>query len=133
MQRQNRGLGSLKQIAPGNNPLNIIPKVTFGTLQNNSNQAADVTYDGRWPITGADTAFPISDNLTWTRNAHTFKMGILREHERFGQARSSNFGGQFDFSFRRRFAYLFLDPGIACNDSCDIAVDRHSSLMKSKA
>ncbi len=25
-------------------------------------------------------------------------MGILREHERFGQARSSNFGGQFDFS-----------------------------------
>ena len=98
MQRQNRGLGSLKQIAPGNNPLNIIPKVAFGTLQNNSNQAADVTYDGRWPITGADTAFPISDNLTWTRNAHTLKMGILREHERFGQARSGNFGGQFDFS-----------------------------------
>src|SRR4051794_20077833 len=98
MQRPNRGLGSLRQIAPANNPLNIIPKVAFGTLQNNSNQAADVTYDGRWPITGADTSFPISNNLTYTRGAHIFKAGVLREFERFGQARSGNFGGQFDFS-----------------------------------
>ena len=98
MQRQNRGLGSLKQIAPMNNPLNIIPKASFGTLQNNSNQAADITYDGRWPITGADTSFPIRNDLTYTRGAHTFKGGAMREHERFGQARSSNFGGTFDFS-----------------------------------
>jgi hypothetical protein len=98
MQRQNRGLGSLRQIAPANNPLNIIPKVSFGTLQNNSNQAADITYDGRWPITGADTSFPIRNDLTYSRGSHTFKFGAMREHERFGQARSGNFGGTFDFS-----------------------------------
>ncbi len=98
MQRQNRGLSSLRQIAPANNPLNIIPKASFGTLQNNSQQAADITYDGRWPITGADTSFPIRNDLTYTRGVHTFKFGALREHERFGQARSGNFGGTFDFS-----------------------------------
>jgi hypothetical protein len=98
MQRQNRGLASLRQIAPANNPLNIIPKASFGTLQNNSQQAADITYDGRWPITGADTSFPIRNDLTYTRGVHTFKFGALREHERFGQARSGNFGGTFDFS-----------------------------------
>jgi hypothetical protein len=58
----------------------------------------NITYDGRWPITGADTAFPISNNLTYTRGAHTFKMGIMREHERFGQARSGMFGGEFSFA-----------------------------------
>jgi hypothetical protein len=104
MQRQFRGLSGLPQIAPQNNPLNIIPKATFGTLQNNSptglgqSDTPNIAYDNRWPITGADTAFPISDTLTYTRGSHTFKAGVLREHERFGQARSSTFAGEFNFS-----------------------------------
>jgi len=104
IQRQYRGLANLKQIAPGNNPLGIIPKVTFGTLQNNSSSGLgqsdtpNIAYDNRWPITGADTAFPISDSLTYNRGPHTFKLGILREFERFGQARSSVFGGEFNFN-----------------------------------
>jgi hypothetical protein len=104
IQRQNTGLRNLKQFAPQHNPYNLIPRVMFGTLQSNSasglgqSDTPNITYDGRWPLTGADTAFPISDNLTWTRGAHTFKFGGLREHERFGQARSGTFGGEFSFA-----------------------------------
>ncbi|HZO57978.1 MAG TPA: hypothetical protein VFB63_35040, partial [Bryobacteraceae bacterium] len=101
--RDKRGLAGLRQFAPQNNPLNLIPRLQFGNLPQHSftdTSAANNThilYDGRWPITGADTAFPISNNLTWNRGVHTFKMGVMREHERFGQARSGTFGGEFNF------------------------------------
>jgi hypothetical protein len=98
-------LSTIKQIAPGNNPLGLIPQVTWGSsLQNNSpsglgqSDVPQIAYDGRWPIDGADTSFPIADNLTYTRREHTFKAGITRIYERFGQARSSTFAGKFDFS-----------------------------------
>ena len=97
MQRQNRGLGSLRQLAPQNNPLNWIPRASFGGLPQNSFDSTHINYDGRMPLVGADTAFPISNNLTYIRGAHTFKMGILREHERNGQSRSGTFGGAFNF------------------------------------
>jgi hypothetical protein len=91
-------LGGLRQIAPGNNPLGLIPRASFGTLQNNSQAVPDINYDGRWPIDGADSSMPIGDNVTYTRGAHAFKAGILRVYERFAQARSGTFGGAFDFS-----------------------------------
>jgi hypothetical protein len=97
-------LASLPQLAPINNPLRLIPKVTFGTLQSSRNSGLgqsdtpNIAYDGRWPITGADTSMPITDNLTYNRGVHTFKLGIIREFERFGQARSGTFAGEFNFS-----------------------------------
>ena len=91
-------LGRCKQIAPRNNPLGLIPKVTLGTLQNNSQAVPDISYDGRWPIDGADTSMPIYLNFTYTHSTHIFKAGVTRVYERFGQARSSTFAGQFDFS-----------------------------------
>ena len=36
-------------------------------------------------------------NLTHTRGAHTFKAGLMREREAFGQARSGIFAGEFNF------------------------------------
>jgi hypothetical protein len=93
-------LASVPQFAAANNPLGLIPKATWGTFQ--SSGSADwipnVTYDNRWPITGHDTAFNISANMTHTRGAHTFKMGAMRERENFGQARSGTFAGDFNFS-----------------------------------
>src|SRR6266545_329663 len=93
-------LAGLPQFAAANNPLNLIPKATWGTFQ--SSGSADwipnVSYDNRWPITGHDTAFNISANMTHTRGAHTFKMGVMRERENFGQARSGTFAGDFNFS-----------------------------------
>ena len=91
-------LASLPQFAKLNNPLNLIPRVQFGTVQSNSQEVPNITYDGRWPITGNDIAFAIAANLTHSRGAHTFKMGLLREHEQFGQAKSGTFGGEFSFA-----------------------------------
>jgi hypothetical protein len=90
-------LAGLKQINPAINPFGIIPKAFFGTLQNNSQSVPEISYDNRYPLTGEDTAMPISNNTTYTRGAHTFKAGILREFEATRQARASTFGGQFNF------------------------------------
>ena len=49
-----------------------------------------VTYDGRWPIYGNDIAINAAINLTHTRGRHTYKMGVMREDELFGQARSGH-------------------------------------------
>src|SRR5438552_3148691 len=66
-------LAGLKQIAPANNPYGFIPRATFGTLQNNSQMAPEITFDTRLPLTGEDSAMPITDNVTYTRGAHIFK------------------------------------------------------------
>jgi hypothetical protein len=93
-------LANLPQFAAVHNPLNLIPKVTFGTLQSaqGADQSPNIAYDNRWPITGADTSIAVSANLTHTRGAHTLKAGLFREHERFTQARSSVFAGEFNVS-----------------------------------
>jgi hypothetical protein len=90
-------LANLPQFAAIHNPLNLIPRAQFGTLQNNSQEVPNITYDGRWPITGEDVAVAFGANLTHSVGPHTFKMGILREHEQFGQARSGTFAGEFNF------------------------------------
>ena len=91
-------LAGLKQINPAINPLGLIPRVTFGSLQNNSQSVPNITFDTRLPLTGEDSSMPISDNLTYTRGAHIFKFGASRIAERTQQARASNFSGMFDFS-----------------------------------
>jgi len=90
-------LAGLQQFAALHNPLGLIPKARFGSLQNNSEEVPDLFYDNRWPITGADDASAISLNLTHSRGAHTYKMGVMREREVFGQARAGIFGGEFNF------------------------------------
>jgi hypothetical protein len=91
-------LANIPQFAPIHNPLNLLPKLEVGTLQNNSHTTAEIMYDNRWPIYGADTALNGAIRFTHTRGAHTFKAGVMHEYERFGQARSGIFGGEFDFS-----------------------------------
>jgi hypothetical protein len=98
----------LGQFAAQNNPLGLIPVVRFGAIPSGSgtsdcgggqvNPCPDIFYDGRWPITGDDINFNVALNLTHTRGAHTYKMGIMREDELFGQARSGIFGGEFNFA-----------------------------------
>jgi hypothetical protein len=67
-------------------PVSRIPRFTAGSLQNSSFSAAAASYDNRWPITGIDSAAPISDNLTYTYGPHTLKAGSLWEYERNTQA-----------------------------------------------
>jgi hypothetical protein len=96
LQRQYRGLSGLGQFAALHNPLNIIPKATFGGIPT-SFSAASIAYDNRLPLWGADSNLTITNNLTYSAGSHTFKAGGYRESSRFGQARSSIFAGQFDF------------------------------------
>ena len=101
-------INRLGQLAGQHNPLGLIPQVLFGNIptadRNASNGSADaggpaqVQYDGRWPIYGNDLAFNAAVNLTHTRGRHTYKMGLMREDELFGQARSGIFGGEFNFA-----------------------------------
>ncbi len=94
-------LANLPQFAGVHNPLNLIPKVDVRhpPEQRQHRLVPNINYDNRWPITGARHARSIAViNLTHTRGAHTFKAGVLREHERFSQARSGIFGGEFNFS-----------------------------------
>jgi hypothetical protein len=97
-------LNRLGQFASANNPLGLIPTAAFGDIptadraSSNDGGTAQVTYDGRWPITGNDVAIKVGISLTHTRGKHTYKMGIMREDELFGQARSGTFGGNFNFS-----------------------------------
>jgi len=93
VQRPERGLSTLRQFFPANNALQIIPQASFGGVQN----AAAVTYDGRFPLRGADTVFNFSDNITYTRGSHTFKGGIFYERTRNYEGEQGNYGGNFSF------------------------------------
>jgi hypothetical protein len=104
--RTNRGLDGLGQFNSTWNPLNWIPKATFGGIPTafppsvpaGLTNGAHISFDGREPLTGYDTNVTGTDNLTYTYGPHTFKMGYYIEHSRFGQAATSNFSGSFDFS-----------------------------------
>src|SRR6266508_504097 len=93
-------LANMPQFAAANNLLNLMPRAMWGNFQSSGSNdwIPNITYDNRWPITGHDTAFNMSANMTQTRRAHTFKMGAMRERENFGQARSGTFAGDFNFS-----------------------------------
>ena len=96
LQRQNRGLAGLGQFVSQNNPINVIPKATFGGVPTGFS-AASIGYDNRFPLFGADSNLTTTQTVTYSRGGHSFKVGGYREASRFGQARSSTFAGQFDF------------------------------------
>jgi Carboxypeptidase regulatory-like domain len=93
-------LANMPQFASMHNPLNVIPRVMWGNFQSSGSNdwIPNINYDGRFPLTGNDSAINAAVNLTHTRGSHTFKLGLMREEENFGQARSGTFGGEFNFS-----------------------------------
>jgi hypothetical protein len=93
VQRGPRGLSTLGQFFPANNVLQIIPQASFGGVPG----AAAVTYDGRFPLRGADTVINFSDNLTYTMGAHIFKGGYFYERIRNYEGEQGNYGGSYAF------------------------------------
>jgi hypothetical protein len=86
---------SLGQLFPAINPLGIIPQVAFGSAIPN---VANITYDGRTPLTGDDKLVSINDTLTMARGSHTLKLGAYVEHARNEEGPTATFAGRFDFS-----------------------------------
>ncbi|MCC6585541.1 MAG: carboxypeptidase regulatory-like domain-containing protein [Bryobacterales bacterium] len=95
LQKLNRtALGmTLKQFYPQNNPLNFIPMASFGGVP----AAADIGWDGRFPMRGADTTFNFSDNFSWIRGTHAFKFGIFADRGREYEGEDGTFAGNFAF------------------------------------
>ncbi len=92
VQRGSRGL-TLGQLFPANNVLRVIPQASFGGVPG----AATITYDGRFPLRGADTVIDFNDNLTYSRGSHTFKFGFNAQRLRNYEGESGTYGGSFNF------------------------------------
>jgi hypothetical protein len=97
MKRQNQGaLNSLGQFNNTWNPLNFIPKASYGGIPT-SFSAAAISFDGREPLSGYDSNLTFKDDVTYAVRSHTVKFGFFYEHSRVGQAATSNFSGSIDF------------------------------------
>ena len=59
--------------------------------------AAAITYDGRFPLRGADTAINFSNNMTHTWDPPTLKAGISVERIRNYEGEQGTYGGSFAF------------------------------------
>lgn len=91
--RAARGI-TFGQYTPSINPLDIIPRATFGGVPS----AANLTFDNRWPLIGADATFNVADGFSYVRQGHTFKAGIFLERARNHEGPAGVFNGNFDFS-----------------------------------
>ncbi len=85
---------ALGQFSPSINPLGIIPNATFSGIPG----AASLTFEGRFPLTGADTFLTVNDTASLARGDHTFKAGMYFERSRNEEGRTGAFNGQFAFN-----------------------------------
>lgn len=84
---------TLGQFFPTINPLGIIPQATFNNIPN----AANITYDGRTPLRGADTLITFNEVLSYIKGSHTMKAGFYVERARNYEGATSTFAGAFVF------------------------------------
>jgi hypothetical protein len=84
---------NIPQLFPQFNPLGLLPQTNFG-ISNNAN----ITYDGRYPLRGADTFITIDNNTTFTLASHTIKAGLYLERLRNYEGAQGTFSGNFNFS-----------------------------------
>ena len=100
VQRDKLGI-NLPQIYPDQNPLKLIPSVTFGSTNIGPN-ATTTAWEGRFPMADEADTWTFTDNLTKVWRNHQFKGGLQYEkvHYLFEQSGPNDvFAGKFDFSF----------------------------------
>lgn len=85
---------NIGQFFPEFNPLGVIPQASFGGVPN----AAAISYDGRFPLRGADTVINITDGLTVNRGRHTIKVGVDIDRARNYEGETGTFAGNFSFA-----------------------------------
>jgi hypothetical protein len=107
--RSNAGF-TLGQFTPSINPLGIIPQASFGGVTN----PANITYNGRTPLTGSDQLVSVNDTVTISRSRHLFKAGLYAERVTNEEGAEAVFGGNFNFG---RDVNNPLDTGYAYSNA----------------
>ena len=98
VRRDKYGLQNLGQLFPSVNPLNLIPKLSFGGLPN----SPAVGFDNRTPIAAADERLWFTDNLSWVKRNHSLKFGVYYEMNYASEGPRSGGGGHMgSFNFSR--------------------------------
>ncbi len=95
-QRATYGI-SIPQTYPADNPDGVLPAMSFGGITN----AAQITYDGRFPMVDDSTLLQLSDSVTKIWNKHTIKAGVFLAHRlynQYHQAGGNSFPGSFAFA-----------------------------------
>src|SRR5206468_9326335 len=85
------------QFSPQLNPQGYMPFIRFG-LNTTGIDTPDWTYDNRVGSTAYDWLASVRDTVTWTRHAHTFKIGGHYEYMQNNEARGGNWAGDITFS-----------------------------------
>ena len=81
------------QFNPSINPLDLIPQASFGGVT----QAANLTMDGRFPLTTGHDITTLSTNLTKVLKAHTLKAGFYADRVGAYNQIGVPYSGLFDF------------------------------------
>ena len=84
---------TIPQRNPSLNPLNLIPNMTFGGIQNAANPSLN---DGT-PYFNQNTIFHLADNVSKLWQTHTFKTGVYFERTQKLQSASSSTRGSISF------------------------------------
>jgi hypothetical protein len=85
---------NIPQLYPGNNPLNLLPNVTFG-----GTNPPNTSLNQRFPLRGAETPVVYNATLTNTRGPHVVKSGVYLENWKAVKGEyGSNWNGLFNFS-----------------------------------
>jgi hypothetical protein len=85
---------NIQQRNPALNPLNLIPDMTFGSIQNYANPTMN---DGT-PYFNQNTIWTFVDNVSKISGTHTFKLGLYYEHTQKLQSAGPPIRGNISFS-----------------------------------
>ena len=79
----------IPQRDPALNPLNLIPQMSFSSVQNYANPSLSTST----PYYNQNTVYSFVDNVSKVKGSHVFKMGIYFEHsQKIQSANASNMG-----------------------------------------
>jgi hypothetical protein len=85
---------TIQQRNPALNPLNLIPNMTFSSIQNYANPSMS---DGT-PYFNQNTIYSFTDNISKIHGSHVFKVGVYYEHTQKIQSANSPVRGSLSFN-----------------------------------
>ncbi len=105
---------SLGQLYPQNNPLNLIPGLSYGVIPS----SPGIGWDPRTPMDDVVVMASVSDGLSWVHREHTMKFGIYADDAVYKQSHHSgnaSFAGALTFTGANpnnpyNTGYAFAEP-----------------------